>query len=438
MHDSGHEHHRPEDRSQQHDEDREDDEEHERDEEEGVAPHGRAEVVLLGRRAAHEHGVTAGRPQLLAQRIDEREPLLAEGVLGERDGEQRAGRAGLRPADGDDLGCRPGSRDHRLEPARIGHDHGRRCARAGGERALEQPLPLDGLDVAAERVRRREARIEAQRPQRDRQQRESRHDPDAAMPPFDPRAEPSPEAAAPGRAVLGALLTFEARDERPERSPPADQEKRGQDREHRRRRDRHAHRADRAETRDRVHRRQREAEERCDDGAGRREDPWARPADRDPHRLVLVLVPVELLAVASREQERVVRPRAEHEHEQDAARLSVDDDSRVDEERSEPAHEGLCEEDGEERKDPEDGAAVDEHEEDEDERRGGEQQGRVDALEGLARVGRVSRRARDLRLEPVPGRGGDGLADGLDRLDQDLLLTLGDDLRHHERGVPVL
>ena len=67
---------------------------------------------------------------------------------------------------------------------------------------------------------------------------------------------------------------------------------------------------------------------------------------------MLVLVPVELLAVARGEEERVVGARAEDEDEQDAARLAVDDDAGVDEERADAAHEPLGEEDREEREAP--------------------------------------------------------------------------------------
>ena len=47
------------------------------------------------------------------------------------------------------------------------------------------------------------------------------------------------------------------------------------------------------------------------------------------HRLVLVLVAAQLLAVARHEQQRVVGARAEHEHRQDAAGLAVDRHARL-------------------------------------------------------------------------------------------------------------
>ena len=47
---------------------------------------------------------------------------------------------------------------------------------------------------------------------------------------------------------------------------------------------------------------------------------------------------MELLAVAGREEKRVVGAGTEDEHEENAAGLTVDDDAGVDEERPEAAH----------------------------------------------------------------------------------------------------
>ena len=106
----------------------------------------------------------------------------------------------------------------------------------------------------------------------------------------------------------------------------------------------------------------RETEKRRDDGARRGEDPRACLPHRDPHRLVLVLVPVELLAVARGKQERIVGSGSEDEDEENAARLAVHDDACVDEQRADPAYHRLGEEDREQREDPEDRAAIDEDE----------------------------------------------------------------------------
>ncbi len=394
--------------------------------------------MLLRGRAADEDGVTACRTELLAERFHQRESGVAERVLRECDREERSWLSLLNPADGRDLRGRFRCREHRLELCRIGDDHRGRCARAGGERALEQVLALHRLDLTAERVAGGEVRVERQHAEREGEQRECRHDPDGAVAPLDPRAEPSPEGRAPRGVVRVGVGAIEARDVRPERPAAADEEERGEDREHRQRGDGHSHRADRAEAGGRVDRRQREAEEGRDDGACRCEDPGARLPHRDPHRLVLVLVPVELLPVARGEQEGVVGSGAEDEDEQDPARLPVDDDAGVDEERADPAHEPLREEHGEERQRPEDRAAVDDHEEDEDEERRREQEGRVDPLERLARVRRVPGGACHLRLEARREARGDRRADLVDRVDEDLLVTLGDDLDDEERRLAVL
>ena len=58
-------------------------------------------------------------------------------------------------------------------------------------------------------------------------------------------------------------------------------------------------------------------------------------AHGDAHRLVLVLVRDQLLAVTGGEEEGVVRARAEHEDEQDPGGLAVDHDSSVGEQRGE-------------------------------------------------------------------------------------------------------
>ena len=78
------------------------------------------------------------------------------------------------------------------------------------------------------------------------------------------------------------------------------------------------------------------------------------------------------------------------------------------------------------------------HEQDEDEQRGREEERRVDALEGLARVGRVAGRPGHLRLETGRRAVGDRLADRVDGVDEHLLVAVGDDLHDDERGLAVL
>ncbi len=118
------------------------------------------------------------------------------------------------------------------------------------------------------------------------------------------------------------------------------------------------------------------------------------------------------------------------------AGLAVDDDARLHEERPDPAHEALREEDGEEREHPEDRAAIDDDEEHEHEQRRHEQERRVDSLERGARVGGVAGGPGDLRLEAV-GALGERLADGVDGVDENRLVAVSDDLRHDERCLAV-
>ena len=60
---------------------------------------------------------------------------------------------------------------------------------------------------------------------------------------------------------------------------------------------------------------------------------------------MLVLEADELLSVAGGQEQCVVGPGAEHEHEQDPAGLAVDHDARLGQKRSEAAHDRLGEED---------------------------------------------------------------------------------------------
>ncbi len=116
---------------------------------------GRAQVVLLGGRAADEHRVAAAAAAASRSGSIKREALLAERVLVERHGEaaHRARPVSTGPTSatcGRLLGCR----DDGVELLRVGDDDRRRRARARGERVLEQLLALDGLDLAAEGVAR--------------------------------------------------------------------------------------------------------------------------------------------------------------------------------------------------------------------------------------------------------------------------------------------
>ena len=202
-HDRPHEHERPDDRTQEQHEDREDDEEHERDEEERVRAHGLAQVELLGRRAADENGVAAGLAQLLPERRDLGEALLAERVFGEGDREECAGLAGSTRPTLTTCGASPAAASTASSCA--GSVTSTVVGRRGRERALEEELALDRFDLASEGVCRREVRVERERAEREGKQTEGRADPDGTVPALDPRAEPAPEALLPGGLVIGFL-----------------------------------------------------------------------------------------------------------------------------------------------------------------------------------------------------------------------------------------
>ena len=182
---------------------------------------------------------------------------------------------------------------------------------------------------------------------------------------------------------------------------------------------------------------EREAEQGSDHRARRGHD--GRPAllQRDAHCLVPVLDELELLAVAGGQEQRVVRARAEDQDEEDAAGLPVDDHAGLGEERSEPSHDRLGEQDGEEGQHPEDRAPVDEDEQDEDEPGRHEEQGRVDPLEGLRRVGGEPGGPGHLRLdagrEPLVDRG----AHALDCRDEEVCVASGRDGHADDGGGPV-
>ena len=74
---------------------------------------------------------------------------------------------------------------------------------------------------------------------------------------------------------------------------------------------------------------QQQAEHADDDRGAAGEDRRAGPVQRDRHRLVPVLVPAQLLAVAGDQQQRVVGAGAEDQHGQDAGALRVDGQAGV-------------------------------------------------------------------------------------------------------------
>ena len=235
---------------------------------------------------------------------------------------------------------------------------------------------------------------------------------------LDPAPEPAPERAA------GRRLRAELRHEGPERAPAAQQQERREERQHRDRGDCDSHGADRPQACRGVDLREGEAEEGRDHGRRRRRDRGACAAERDLHRLVLVLDAKELLAVPGGQEQRVVRSRSEDEHQEDAACLPVDDEPGVRQERADTAYDSLGEQHGEKRQRPEDRAPIDEHEEDEHQSRGREEERGVDALERLGCVRGEAGRPRDLCLEPGREILAHELPRLLDGVDEDLLVPL--------------
>ena len=168
------------------------------------------------------------------------------GVALQHDREPRARRPVDRLAD---LGHEVRGALERLRDRRrlglVGHDHVGRRGRAGREVAREHLLALDGVDLAAERVAARQARVEVDEVQREQHEHHGAADPDRARARRDAVADPAPEAV---RLVDARLAEVRDRVEwRPERPPPADRQQRGKDRQHRDHRQADAHRADRAE-----------------------------------------------------------------------------------------------------------------------------------------------------------------------------------------------
>ena len=136
----------------------------------------------------------------------------------------------------------------------------------------------------------------------------------------------------------------------------------------------------------------------------------AGPARRIATRIACmpVLVPPQLLAVPGGQQQRVVRAGAEHQHVQDARALRVDGQPGVRGQQvdhrlgGDQRHPG-----GDHRQQPERRAPVGDQQQHDDHRQRGEEQGAVDTLERLPRVGRVAERARDVDRQALGSRGGD-------------------------------
>ena len=110
---------------------------------------------------------------------------------------------------------------------------------------------------------------------------------------------------------------------RPEDPATEDHQQRGQQRDHHQQADADADRGHRTEAGGGVHLGEDQAEHAEDDGERAGDDRRGRPVQREGHRLVPVLVPVQLFSIAGHEQQRVVGAGAEHQHREDARTLPV-------------------------------------------------------------------------------------------------------------------
>ena len=122
-------------------------------------------------------------------------------------------------------------------------------------------------------------------------------------------------------------------------------------------------------------------------------------APGDPHRLVLALVVVQLLLVAGDEQQRVVGRGADDEDEQDALALPVQFQyavlrQRIDDERGQRE----AEDGGQQDRDRQDRAAVDDQQDDEHDRERDAEQDPVDPAERHDEVREDAARAGDVDL----------------------------------------
>ena len=165
----------------------------------------------------------------------------------------------------------------------------------------------------------------------------------------------------------------------------------------------------------------------------------AGPAERHGrlHGLVAVLGVVQLLPVSRHDQERIVGARSEHQDRHDRARLPVDRHAQLGEAVADRAGQHLGEDDRRQRDEQEDRRAVDQDQQDDHERDRGQQQRAVDVLEDLDRVGRVARAAGDLHLEAA-ARVRDGVAPGVDRVEDPVAVALALQVGGHDRRLAVL
>ncbi len=230
----------------------------------------------------------------------------------------------------------------------------------------------------------------------------------------DALAGPAPErvVAVGGRAVTG--------DERPEHPARRDGEQRRQQRGHGQQRAGDTDRGHRPEATVGVELGGEQAEQADDHRRARGEDRRCRLAQGERHRFVLVGVPVQLLAIAGDEEQGIVRPRTEDQHEQDARALAVDGEpGMLGEQVVHPLRQHQRHGGGDHGDDPQERTSVGRQQDDDDHDEGGVQQGAVDLLEDPQRVGRVACGTGHVDLQSsVAGRRCDQCPDGLDLVHQ--------------------
>jgi hypothetical protein len=185
------------------------------------------------------------------------------------------------------------------------------------------------------------------------------------------------------------------------RSPPDDREQGRQQREAREQGGGNADRRHRPERVGRAGVGQQQHEHRRHDRAAARQHSGPGAAERAGHRLVLVLDPVQLLAIAADEQQAVVGAHAEHEHDEDPGRARADRVARLRVQVDEARGQLVGEPDHEDRDDGDQGRPVDRPEQDQHEEDGGEQQLGVELAEDLLEVDPQPEVAGDVDVEPV-------------------------------------
>jgi hypothetical protein len=182
--------------------------------------------------------------------------------------------------------------------------------------AVEQFLSLFGFDHAGERGVAAEVGVEARQADAEHCQQSDRRGGDHAVAAADDVGHAPPGTM--GRVGPARSLV---RNERPERPATEDQQQGGEQGERRKHRQSDPDRGNRPETARAVDLGGKHAEQREDHRHRAREDHRTRASEGHSHRIVAARVMAQLLPVSRDEQQRVVRPRAEHQHGEDPSGL---------------------------------------------------------------------------------------------------------------------